>query len=198
MALTCPQCAGAMNEVKAEAITGYLLVLDQCPRCGGIWCDRWELYPVTAAAAAQLDGVDQISLQQPIRAADHQLECPRCRARMFRLRDPTVPADARIERCPNCDGMWFNRGELRRFKERRMPSAPSARPEASQTLSDAQVDELAHRALGGRQSLPTVRSLDDFDMPQQVDATATDLREELKASAGWLIARAILRLLLHV
>jgi Zn-finger nucleic acid-binding protein len=40
MALTCPQCASPMNEVKAEAITGYLIVLDQCPHCGGIWCDR--------------------------------------------------------------------------------------------------------------------------------------------------------------
>ena len=187
-----------MNEVRAEAITGYLIVLDQCPRCGGIWCDRWELYPITAAAAGELDGVDQILLRQPIQAADHQLECPRCRARLFRFRDPTIPADARIERCPNCDGVWFNRGELRRFKERRTPSVASAQPDASQTVSDAQVGELAHRALGSRQSLPTVRSLDDFDMPQQVDATATDVREELKASAGWLIARAILRLLLHV
>jgi Zn-finger nucleic acid-binding protein len=198
MALTCPQCATALNEVKAEAITGYLIVLDQCPGCGGIWCDRWELYPITAAAAEQLDAVDRMALQQPNQAADCQLECPRCRARLFRFRDPAIPADARIERCPNCDGMWFNRGELRRFRERRMPSVASAQPASSQTVSVAQVDALAQRALGDRRSLPTVRALDDFDIPQQVDATASELREELKANTGWLVARAVLRLLLHV
>src|SRR5574337_914921 len=112
MALTCPHCASAMHEVTAEAITGYLIVLDQCPQCGGIWCDRWELYPVTAAAAERLDRVDQDALQQPIEAPNRPLECPRCRARLFRFRDATLPADARVERCPNCDGMWFNRGEV--------------------------------------------------------------------------------------
>jgi predicted Zn finger-like uncharacterized protein len=197
MALTCPQCASPMNEVKAEAITGYLIVLDQCPRCGGIWCDRWELYPVTAAAAERLDGVDQAALWQLTAEADAQLECPRCRARMYRFHDPAIPPDARIERCPNCDGMWLNRGELRRFKERGAQLPGSAQAAESHSVSEPQLDHLTHQALGDPQSWPTVRRLDDVEAPK-AEADAVEIGSELKSSAVWLIARAALRLLLHV
>src|SRR5262249_5617218 len=161
----CPQCAATMREVQAAAAAGYCVLLDQCPACGGIWCDRWELYPVTRAAAEQIDRVDIAALQRPVAAAGEALgacdqiqlatedrsenlqsderaprapakgeqptaptcperrrrtpsaglECPRCRPRMFHFHDPGLPADSRIERCPNCDGMWLNRGELWRF-----------------------------------------------------------------------------------
>ena len=44
----CPHCAVTMDQVTAHARSGYCLILDQCRRCGGIWCDRWELYPLDA------------------------------------------------------------------------------------------------------------------------------------------------------
>src|SRR5512140_2259715 len=114
MALSCPQCASEMKEVKATATTGYLLALDQCPRCGGIWTDRWEVFPLSGAAADRLDPVDTAALHAP-QPANGALrapaECPRCRARLREFTDPTLPPDARIERCLNCEGMWFNRGE---------------------------------------------------------------------------------------
>jgi Zn-finger nucleic acid-binding protein len=197
MALTCPQCAAAMNEVKAEAATGYMILLDQCPQCGGIWCDRWELYPVTAGAAAHLDAVDHDALHQPTAPADEQLECPRCRARMFRFRDPLVPADARIERCPNCDGMWLNRGELHRFKDHGAEMRAAARPAEPGAASDQQLDHLTRHALGDPQAWPTVRSLSDFEAPPAAP-DAQDIRDDLKSGAMWLIARTALRLLLHV
>jgi Zn-finger nucleic acid-binding protein len=183
-----------MREVSAEAKTGYLVVLDQCPRCGGIWCDRWELYPITAAAARRLDGVDQAALHEaggPI--VPGPLLCPRCRAPMHKFHDPGVPEDARIERCPNCDGMWLNRGELRRFKSR--DGAGAAMPAAA---SDAEIDRLAQRARGGVESWPTVSTLDRaFDATEATSETQ-DLRGEMVSGAAWLIARAALRLLLHV
>lgn len=187
-----------MREVSAEAVTGYLIVLDQCPQCGGIWCDRWELYPITAVAAQRLDRVDRDALQRSIEPPARPLACPRCRARLFHFHDPNLPADARIERCPNCDGMWFNRGELRRVKAQRAPGAAAARTPPVETMSEGQVADLANRALGVPTPLPTVRSLDDFELPRHLDVTPSELREELTASAGWLIARTLVRLLLHV
>lgn len=185
-----------MNEVKAEVKSGYLVILDQCRQCGGMWCDRWELYPVTAAAAERIDPVDQTALQQPTSSADQPLECPRCRARMFRFRDPRLPPDARIERCPNCDGMWLNRGELRRFKEQAGSPEP-ARAAAQPPVEDEELDRLTHRALDPK-SWPTVTTLGDAvdGSPQQADGG--ELRSQLKSDALWLIARTALRLLLHV
>lgn len=195
MALTCPQCAAPMNEVKAPATTGYLIVLDQCPRCGGIWCDRWELYPITAAAAAQLDSVDQPALRQPVAPADEQLECPRCRARMRRFRDPMLPEDARIERCPNCDGMWLNRGELRRLKDRNARQLPPP-----VTVPDSELNRLATHAAGDPRSWPSVSHLDDAFEARANDpeADADAVRHELAAGVGWLILRAALALLLPI
>lgn len=180
-----------MNEVTASATLGYQIVLDQCPRCGGIWCDRWELYPLTAAAAARLDPVDQHALWQPSEPISGSLLCPRCRARMQPFHDRTLPADARIERCPSCDGMWLNRGELRRFKNR------AASLPARHSLSDDQVDRLALDASANLKTTP-VRNLGaTFDAPPP-EADTTDVSRELLGSAAWLIARAALRLLLHI
>jgi predicted Zn finger-like uncharacterized protein len=198
MALTCPQCAAPMNEVRAEAKTGYMVMLDQCPRCGGIWCDRWELYPVTEAAAEHIDAADKEALHQATPPADEQLECPRCRARMFRFRDPTIPADARIERCPNCDGMWLNRGELRRFKEHGTPAGAAALVQPPHSpAGEQELDRLTHRTLDPK-SWSTVSTLGDAFDPSQEAADADEVRDELKSGALWLIARTVLRLLLHV
>lgn len=193
MALTCPQCADQMQEVTAQARIGYLIVLDQCPRCGGIWCDRWELYPLTAAAAEGLDPADADALSKPAAPANAQLECPRCRAPMRRFRDPVLPQDARIERCPNCDGMWLNRGELRRVKG--LGVTPGV---ASKTISDAELDRLAQQTNRDRKALPTVSTLAGaFDAPQDL-ADADDVGGELTSGVAWLIVRVALRLLLHI
>jgi Zn-finger nucleic acid-binding protein len=192
MLLTCPQCTDQMKEVTARATVGYSIVLDQCPRCGGIWCDRWELYPLTAAAADRLDPVDRAALQQPTPVRTERLACPRCRARMQRLRDPSLPQDACIERCPNCDGMWLNRGELRRFKRRDLSAGALAR-----TPTDAQIDQLAQEACPVVPATPVSHLADAFDAVEPTPGVGA-VREEILSGAAWLIARTALRLLLHI
>jgi Zn-finger nucleic acid-binding protein len=192
MALTCPQCAAQMQEVRAPARVGYLIVLDQCPRCGGIWCDRWELYPLSAAAAG-LDRLDADALVKPVAAAAAQLVCPRCRARMRRFRDPALPQDARIERCPNCDGMWLNRGELRRLK------APGETPAAGDvTISDAELDRLAHRANRDPGSQAAVSTLPHTFEASEDTGDPNQVYREVTASVAWLVLRAVLRVLFHI
>ena len=181
-----------MNEVAAPASVGYSIVLDQCPRCGGIWCDRWELYPLSAAAADRLDPVDQAALQQTTALASAQLDCPRCRARLRRFRDPSLPRDARIERCPNCDGMWLNRGELRRFKHR-----DATKGAAENAITDSQLDQLAQQTSPRSQAAPIRGLADAFDAAEPAP-DGSEVRQEILSGAAWLIARTVLRLLLHV
>lgn len=191
MALTCPHCAVEMQEVKATATTGYLLVLDQCRRCGGIWADRWEAFPLSTVTVERLDSVDTATLQAPPPpggAAPARLECPRCQARMYAFTDPTLPPDARIERCRNCEGMWFNRGELRRFKHRTAQRTPP--------ITAAQLDHLA-QTVGCTTTLPTVSHLDDA-MRAAPEDPADDVRGQLAGAAVWLVVRTILRLLFGV
>lgn len=190
--MTCPHCDAAMNEVRAEASTGYFIVLDQCPACGGLWCDRFELFPITAAAAARLDRVDPDALLKPVAAIGEPLTCPRCRARMRLFRDPVLPPDARIERCPNCEGLWLNRGELWRVKQHAGPAQHAVAPGAP-----AQLDRLTQAVSRAPAHWPTIANLDSaFDAPPLAERP-DDLRHDLAREVLWLVVRAALRLLLH-
>jgi len=185
----CPHCAVDMRAVAARARSGYLLALDQCPQCGGVWCDRWELFPLAAEEAARLDPVDEAALRAPTPAAPTPGRCPRCTAPLQPFRDPLLPADARIERCHVCDGMWMNRGALSRVKRR---SPPTRTPPSDAIARIASTYGTAAR-------WPTVANLDaatyavddDADEPPNPGAL-------LRSTAPWLILRMLLRLLLRV
>lgn len=189
MALACPQCPGTLREVTADAVTGYRLVLDQCRACGGLWVDRWELFPLSAEAVAALDPPDEAALHAASPAAPVPLRCPRCRAPMRHFRDSTLPPDARIERCPNCEGMWLNRGELRRLRGR-------ARPRRGGRAADAAAVDRLTQAASDPRAWPTVP-----DLAGAVHGTGP-ADEEPDPALGPLIAgviiRALIRLLLRV
>jgi Zn-finger nucleic acid-binding protein len=116
--IRCPQCDLDMKEVTAHANPGQLIILDQCSKCGGIWCDKWELFPIQADEAGRLERADDQLLREPQPIGDKEpLYCPRCTARLLAARDPTLPPDLQLRRCLKCDGIWLNRGQLVRFKE---------------------------------------------------------------------------------
>jgi Zn-finger nucleic acid-binding protein len=115
--IRCPQCDRKMNEVAARANPGQMIILDQCPKCGGIWCDKWELFPIQADEAARLEPADEQSLREPRPIDDKKtLYCPRCTAQLLAAKDPALPADLQLRRCLKCDGLWLNRGQFTRFK----------------------------------------------------------------------------------
>ncbi len=130
----CPHCAVTMDQVTAHARSGYGLLLDQCPRCGGIWCDRWELYPLDVAEARRLDPLDEDRLHAGPRPPASPGRCPRCTSPLRPFHDPALPPDARVERCPVCDGMWLNRGDLARIKQH-APGHPDALPHLTGALA---------------------------------------------------------------
>lgn len=55
--IQCPQCDVSMRQVTARANPGSLIQLDQCAECGGIWCDKWELFPIQTDEATRLEQV---------------------------------------------------------------------------------------------------------------------------------------------
>lgn len=135
MSLTCPACAQVMHEVSAPTTSGYALALDQCPGCGGVWCDRWELYPLRGDAALSIDPIDVAAFEEPhghLPKGHTGLLCPHCRGPMRRWRDPGWPKDSTVARCVTCEGLWLRRGELRRVKakhndgKRRLTPRPDA------------------------------------------------------------------------
>jgi len=115
--IRCPSCRHEMNEVTVRANPGQLIVLDQCERCGGIWCDKWELFPVDTDEAERIDPLDEELLKDLKRLAKGPLYCPRCTAALRIFVEPILPKDIQLHRCGRCDGIWLNRGQFRRYKE---------------------------------------------------------------------------------
>lgn len=185
----CPHCRVPMREVAARARTGYLVLLDQCEQCGGVWCDRWELFPLAPEEAERIDAVDEAQLGSAITPARAPGRCPRCTAPLQMFRDPMLPPDARIERCRVCDGMWMNRGELARAKRRSPPT---------RSASNAALAQLAG-SVGADCTWSKVKNLDAATYACEVDDDdARDTRALLWSTAPWIVLRALLRILLRV
>ena len=187
-ALPCPHCAVTMRDVAARTRTGYLISLDQCPQCGGVWCDRWELFPLAPEEARRIDPVDPAQLHAATALPQSPGRCPRCTTTLQRFRDPSLPDDATIERCRVCDGMWMNRGELARAKSH---SPPTRGADGSALAA------LAAR-IGADSTWSKVTNLDAATYAVDCDDRSAETRALLWSTAPWIVLRVLLRLLLRV
>ena len=114
--IQCPACGSSMRAVTLRANPGTLIVLDQCPQCGGIWCDKWELYPTDPEEAERLDPLDEKLLRAGAHQDKRTLYCPRCKDTLQIFRDPLLPPIIQLERCERCEGIWLTRGQFRNYK----------------------------------------------------------------------------------
>jgi Zn-finger nucleic acid-binding protein len=116
--MKCPNCQVEMNQVKAAGLTkGYFVQIDQCPKCGGIWCDRYEMTQISADDAFKIDSLDHQLLKKPFKAMMGELSCPKDNLSLIAFNDQNLPQGLQIMRCRKCEGMWLNHGILSRFKQ---------------------------------------------------------------------------------
>jgi len=116
MKIKCPACKREMKQVSARANPGTLILLDQFGQCGGIWCDKWELFPIAPEEAPRIEPLDEALLKSPGALAAEPLYCPRCTDRLQFFHDPLLPKEIQLRRCLRCEGIWLNRGHFRRYK----------------------------------------------------------------------------------
>jgi Zn-finger nucleic acid-binding protein len=162
--------------MRVPAKAGYYLLVDQCAGCGGVWCDRWELYALSSVAVQALEDADPHALLAAASADDERLHCPRCQVDLERFKDPTLPADAELQRCARCEGLWLHCGTMRRLKR------PDRKPRPALAPSGLPPHEIA-----------TVRRLDDATR-QSLDPPAdAEIGPELVASTALVALRLLIR-----
>ena len=178
-----------MKEVSARANPGTLIVLDQCAKCGGIWCDKWELFPVGPEEAERLDPLDEELLQAPVALKKETLYCLRCGDRLRVFQDPSLPPDIQLQRCRRCDGIWLNRGQFGRFKrlQRRTREEKLGGEETLQKLVYAYQNP---------ESWVTTGTRGIFAYPRG-EEEAQDLTSDTLKGAFRLILQTLLRLVLR-
>jgi len=108
-----------MREVRLSSTVGEVFVVDQCPTCGGIWFDRFELYRAKDGESQRLNSFDADAFREPAEMVASIRHCPRDNAELLRFNDRYFPRGIIVERCPKCDGFWLNRGEFARFQDAR-------------------------------------------------------------------------------
>ena len=188
--IQCPVCESNMRAVTVRANPGTLIVLDQCAQCGGIWCDKWELYPVAPDEAKRIDPLDERLLRDALPLPEKTLYCPRCADRLQMFHDPLLPADIQFQRCPHCDGLWLNRGNFARFKQFQQKTRDEKMPEEERLKRLTQ-------AVAHPQSWVEVGTQGIFEYPRAAGEIEEE-RTNVKSGVFWLIVSTLLRLVLGI
>jgi Zn-finger nucleic acid-binding protein len=114
--IVCPNDDIEMRQVKAESHYGQSFFVDQCLECGGIWFDKSELYLAKQGQAEKIELLDTENLRTPCDIKNTDLLCPQDHLKLIIFSDPYFPKDLVIARCPQCDGLWLNRGEFKKYQ----------------------------------------------------------------------------------
>lgn len=114
--MNCPNCQSKFKKVILKSHYGVNIELEQCPDCGGIWCDNLEMYRVSPNEALKVDKLDIKKLEE-FTLIKKKLICPKCKASLKEFKDTFFPKQIKLEYCPKCRGLWLNRGELSQFKK---------------------------------------------------------------------------------
>jgi Zn-finger nucleic acid-binding protein len=111
--MTCPECHKPIIAIEIDQIEA-----DICINCGGTWLDRGELDLLLEGATNS-----RMAQMTPATETDEKpkRDCPICDARMQLVvcaGENTPKSDAVVvDKCPNNDGLWFDKGELKRILE---------------------------------------------------------------------------------
>ncbi len=107
----CPKCNGKLRQLTYQKIKIY-----RCTSCYGIWLDALE-----AEKLKELKGSENLDIGNPETGdGSNNLEddiiCPTCNVKMNTILDIDRHS-IWYEKCPKCDGIWFDAGEFKKFKE---------------------------------------------------------------------------------
>jgi Zn-finger nucleic acid-binding protein len=177
-----------MKQVSARANPGTLILLDQCGQCGGIWCDKWELFPIAPEEAPRVELLDDALLKRPVALASEPLYCPRCTERLQFFHDPLLPREIQLQRCRRCDGIWLNRGQFSRYKKYQRKTRMEKMPdeELLRQLTSRAQDPSAWVATGTQGMFAYPQALPEAD----------EWGSKMRSGVVWLILQALLRLAL--
>lgn len=112
--MRCPACQRPLSRLKAGTV-----LLDVChDGCGGIWFDRRELEKVNREHARPDDRVVEVSRNPSVRVDEHAARpCPRCEKITLEQKLYSLGSGVLLDRCPECQGVWLDHGELDKIRE---------------------------------------------------------------------------------
>ncbi len=109
--IKCPKCFEPMRQLKAGAF-----IVDRCEQCFGIWLDQGERIKLLKDKSL-VDGVD-VGTEEVGKELNEikEITCPRCQVPMHHITD-RAQKHVGFEFCRECQGSFFDAGELRDLSE---------------------------------------------------------------------------------
>jgi len=109
--MNCPVCKEPLIVLELHEIE-----IDYCPSCSGIWLDAGELELLLEDQTEREKIISSFHLDPD--HTEKPYRCPICRKKM----DKIYVGDKKeflIDKCPDNDGLWFDKGELKDVLEMR-------------------------------------------------------------------------------
>lgn len=124
--MLCPECNHQLSAISLRSQTYTVgntpqlkapneVVLDFCPKCGGVWSDQGEINFI------QTRNIEPLQKQLPTEPAptnaDYRfLLCPKDKQPLRFFKRESVPQHLTLLRCQQCSGIWFPQNTLMEFK----------------------------------------------------------------------------------
>ncbi len=99
--MTCPKCQDELHEMHIEGVD-----VDFCDSCKGIWFDKDEM----AFMAELPSDIPAQDVEDTVKPTVYP--CPRCENTQLEEMRFVQANDLLIDRCPECRGIWLDKGEL--------------------------------------------------------------------------------------
>ncbi|MDJ0599668.1 MAG: zf-TFIIB domain-containing protein [Crocosphaera sp.] len=109
--LRCPKCQGKLEPVMYEDIE-----VDRCCQCNGIWFDFSEAENLKKLRGSENIDIGKLDQENQKEVLDTPIPCPRCDISMIKMFD-LDKHPIWYETCPQCQGIWFDAGEFKKFKD---------------------------------------------------------------------------------
>jgi len=103
--MKCPVCKEPTIVLELDEIE-----IDFCTACGGIWLDAGELDLLIEDEKER--EILLSSFQKDVEHTEKPYRCPICRKKMNKVY-VGENKDVLIDKCPDNDGLWFDKGELK-------------------------------------------------------------------------------------
>lgn len=116
--LNCPSCSSLMTTVVAKSHYDFPIIIEQCKKCGGIWFHDVDFHKIKIGEANNLEIIDKNKLQELSLIKNQSLCCPKDGSTLIQFKDLNFPKEIIIEKCPLCNGFWFNRGEFFEYQDK--------------------------------------------------------------------------------
>lgn len=198
--MLCPNDGSEMRPVTIQSHYGQPVIIDQCEKCGGIWFDESELFRAGRGEAAKIESLNTELLMTPTPVDDLILDCPKDHVQLFRFTDKKFPESIVLARCPECRGIWLNRGDFTKYQQARWDTMQTNDKKTENQKLLANIEELAalHKAGSSTVVLGKLGKFlsTDMDINDSLQAGAAEKSSQAEETAN--IAVGILLTVLRV